>query len=102
MLESPPGVLPGPSQPVAHDIAGGHLDRGGAGEGSKRRRGRESADVADPGEDLAGQQVADAVQLGQRTAAGLNSTGDLGSSRGNASIQPADFGDEVAGQGTQG
>jgi hypothetical protein len=48
-------AVSGSGQPVAHDVTGGHLDRRGAGVGSKRRRGRESADVADPGEDLAGQ-----------------------------------------------
>jgi hypothetical protein len=48
-------------QPVAHDVTGGHLDRRGAGVGSKRRRGAKSADGADPDEDLAGEQVADSV-----------------------------------------
>jgi hypothetical protein len=54
-------AVSGAGEPVAHDVAGGHLDQGGAGVGSKRRRGAESTDVADPGEDLAGEQVADSV-----------------------------------------
>ncbi|MCA1694170.1 MAG: hypothetical protein LC749_05245 [Actinobacteria bacterium] len=60
---------------------------------------RKPADVADPGEDLAGRQVPD-PQLGQGAAVGRDGRGDLGGGRGDASVEPADLGDQVTGQTT--
>lgn len=54
-------AVSGAGEPVAHDVSRGDFDRGGAGVEGKRCRGAESADVADPGEDFAGEQVPDAV-----------------------------------------
>ncbi|HEX8934656.1 MAG TPA: hypothetical protein VF788_10800, partial [Pseudonocardiaceae bacterium] len=70
-------AIPGAGEAVADDVAGGGLDRRGAGVGGKRRGGAEPVDGADQGEDLAGEQVPDAVQLGQGGTTGLNRCGDL-------------------------
>ena len=63
-------AIAGAGEPVADDIAGGGLDGGGAAVGGKRRGGAEPIDRADHSEDLAGQQSADAVHLGQGGTAG--------------------------------
>jgi hypothetical protein len=56
---------PGPGQSVADDVAGGHFDRRGAVERGERCGRAEPVDGPDPGENLAGQLAADAVELGQ-------------------------------------
>lgn len=89
-------------KPVADDIAGGGLDRGGAGVGGKRRGGTEPIDRADQSKDLADQQSADAVQLGQGGTAGGDGGGDLRGGRGDALIEPTDLADQVTGQRMQG
>jgi hypothetical protein len=57
--------IPGARQAVTDDVAGGHFDRCGAVERGERCGGAEAGDRADSGKDLAGQQGADAVELGQ-------------------------------------
>ncbi len=80
-------AVSGPGEPVAHDITGGHLDRGGAGVGGERRRRAEPGDVPDPGEDLPGGQIPDTEQLGQGAVGGCHGGADLGGGRGDAPIR---------------
>jgi hypothetical protein len=47
-------AVAGAGESVADDLAGGGLDRGGAGVGGKRRSGAKPVDTADQGEDVAG------------------------------------------------
>ena len=58
-------AIAGPGETVAHDVAGGHLDRCGAGVAGESGRGAESGDGADPAQDFGRGQRADAVQLGE-------------------------------------
>ena len=63
-------AVAGAGEPMPDNISGGHVDRGGAGVGGERRRGAESIDGADPAEDLARGQGADAAQFGESGAGG--------------------------------
>ena len=64
--------------------------------------GAEPADDADPGEDLAGQQGADPVELGQGAPGRGDRGRDVVASGNDAPVQAADLGDEVGGQPSQG
>jgi len=94
-------AVPGPGQAVADDVAGRHFDGSGAVERGERRGGAEPADGPDPGEDLACQLGADAVELGERAPGLGDRGGDVLAGRADASIQAADLGDEVGGQSPQ-
>lgn len=87
---------------MTDDVAGGHLDWCGAVERGERRSGAESGDRARPGEDLASQWDADAVELGQGAPGGRDGRCDVLIGGGDASIQVADLGDQVGGQSSQG
>ena len=52
-------AVAGAGEPVADNISGGHVDRGGAGVGGERGGGAESIDGADAAEDLARRQGTD-------------------------------------------
>ena len=96
-------TVAGAGESVADNVAGGHIDRGGAGVGGERSGGAESVDRADPAEDLAGGQRADTEQLGQGGARmSVTAVGDVGGGFGDAAVQVAYLGDEVHGEAAQG
>jgi hypothetical protein len=84
--------IPGAGQAMTDDVAGGHFDRCGAVERGERGGGAEAGDRADSGEDLAGQQGADAVELGQGASGSRDGRCDVLIGGGDASIQAADLG----------
>ena len=87
---------------MADNIAGGHVDRGGAGVGGERGGGTETIDCADPAEDLARGQRADTAQLGQ-SGAGVGDCGlDVGGGLGDAAVQLAYLSDQIYGEAAQG
>jgi hypothetical protein len=89
--------VPGAGGVVAHDIAGGDLQRGDAGVGSEVCRGVEWVDRPGVGQQLRGGEGPDAVQVGQGGATLRDRRpGRLGG-RGDAPVQPADLGDQVGG-----
>ena len=61
-------AVAGPGQPVSFDLAGGHLDRGGAGVGREVMARREAAHIADLAEDHRGRRGPDAFDGGQAGA----------------------------------
>ena len=65
-------AVAGAREPMAVNISGRYVDRGGAGVGGERGRGAEPIDRADPAEDLASRQRADTDQVGQSGAGVVN------------------------------
>jgi len=94
-------AVPGPGESVAHDVAGGDLDRRCAGVGGERCRRPEPGDVPDPGEDFPRGQIADAAQLGQGGGALGDGGADVGGGGGDTPVQVANLGDELGGQPAQ-
>ena len=92
----------GAGEPMADNISGGHVDRGGAGVGGERGRGAESIDGADPAQDLARRQRTDTAQLGESGAGGADGGLDVGGGLGDAAVQLTYLGDQVGGKATQG
>jgi hypothetical protein len=90
------------TSPNRQPLQGGKATPGKYVNRNLNRGGSKAADVADSGEDLVSEQVADPMQLGQRAAVdGSDGGGDLGGG-GDAPIQPADLSDQVTGRSTQG
>ena len=95
-------TVAGTGEPVADNISGGHVDRGGTGVGGERGRGAESIDGADPAQDLARGQGTDTAQLGESGAGGGDGGLDVGGGLGDASVQLACLRDQVGGEAAQG
>ena len=82
-------AIAGAREPMADNISGGYVDRGGAGVGGERGRGAETIDRADPAEDLACGQRADTAQVCQ-SGAGVGNRGlDFCGGLGDAAVQLA-------------
>jgi hypothetical protein len=65
--------VPGAGEPVPLLLAGGGVDRGGAGPGGEVRAGAEPGDVADVAEDPGGADRADAIELEGAVASRIRS-----------------------------
>jgi hypothetical protein len=76
------------------DIAGGHLDRGGAGIAGERGRRPEPTYITDSAEDLAGVDRPDAVELGECAARGRDGRLGIAGCFGDAAIERTDFTDK--------
>jgi hypothetical protein len=74
---------------MADHVAGGHLDRGGAGIAGERRGRAEPANITDAGEDLAFDQRSGAVQFGQGGAGAADGGFDVLGGLGDAAIELA-------------
>ena len=82
-------AVTGAGEPVAHDVAGGHLDRRHAAEGGEGCRLPEPADRAGAGQDLGGHHVTDTEQPGEGAARGRDGVAECLRGFGDAAIQPA-------------
>ena len=95
-------TVAGAGEPVADNISGGHVDRGGAGVGGERGRGAESIDGADPAQDLARRQGTDTTHLGESGAGGGDGGLDVGGGLGDAPVQLAYLRGQVGGEAAHG
>jgi hypothetical protein len=88
-------TIPSAGKPVPFHVAGGHLNRRGAGIGSERRCGTEPAHAADPGQDLACEPGPNAVELGECGAGVLDRGGDVGVGGRDSPVETTDLGHQV-------
>jgi len=94
--------VPGAGEPVADNVAGRYVNRGGTGVGGERGSWAESADGTHPAEDRARSQGADTGQFGEGGARRGDGGLDVGGGFGDAPVQVAYLGDQVRGQASQG
>jgi hypothetical protein len=93
-------AVAGAREPMAENISGRYVDRGGAGVGGERGRGAEPIDRADPAEDLASRQRADTDPVGQSGAGVVNRGLDVSGCLGDAAVQLTYLSDQVGGKAT--
>jgi hypothetical protein len=88
----------GSGESVADLVAGGRVDRGGSVVGREVVLGRESVDGRDFGEDAAGDDGADAVEVGQVGAGAVDEFADLLADGFHLGVERADVVEMLLGQ----
>ncbi len=81
---------------MAFDVAGGRLQRCGAGERGEVATGGKASRVVDDADDGGGADVADAVDVGQRRVVGAERLSESAACWWDAPVQPSDVVDQFA------